>query len=216
MTLSIALVALLGAQAPAAPVDPAAPVSPPSGQAPAPLEQRTVERLSLTALFADPLPRLGSTVRAVVQVESVPERWNPYVTRFGPGEWIALRVWGDEQYLWVERDWHRPVGLVFARKGSAAAELFASAARFDRIEVTLEVREVLLGRPWTEATLASALPERVGEGTVLHASRALRLLAAGEPRLALEELRRAQAPGLPRHARAELRRLRGLCGPTSD
>jgi hypothetical protein len=52
---------------------------------------------------------------------------------------------------------------------------------------------------------------RVDEGSILHASRALHLMAGGSWKLALADLARAAVPSLPAHALEELHRLRAEC-----
>lgn len=167
--------------------------------------------VALEAVFEEPRPWVGREVRATFQLASVPETWNPYVTRFGTQDWVAAEVWGDGQFLWQEEEHASPLGLVFARRGSPAAAVLAGAAPYGRYTARLGVRQVFLGRPWAEILEIEAEELAVDEGTILHASRALKLMASGDWQLAREDLMRASAPLLPEHARAELERLQQVC-----
>ena len=166
---------------------------------------------ALEAVFEEPRAWVGREFRATFQVASVPASWNPYVTRFGTDDWVAAEVWGDGQFLWVEEEHAHPLGLVFARRGSAAAAVLTAACPYGRYTARFGVRQVFLGRPWAE--ILEIAPEEcaVDEGTILHASRALKLMTSGDWQLAREDLMRASAPLLPDHARAELDRLRQVC-----
>jgi hypothetical protein len=170
-----------------------------------------VEGAALEAVFAEPRPWLGRRVRATFQLEALPETWNPFLTRFGTRDWVAAAVWGDGQFLWREEQHARPLGLVFARRGGPIAERLAAAETYQRFTAELEVRELFLGLPWAEVVALAPEELFVGEGAILHASRALKLIASGDWQLAREDLLRASAAPLPAHARAELERLRSLC-----
>ena len=159
----------------------------------------------LGLLQSRPLPYLGQQVRCVFQVQSVPESWNPYVTRFGTRDYRALSVWTDEQLLWDREQFDKPFGLVFVRRGGDAEELLAQAKPYQRYEVTAVVAQVFLGRPWLAITSARRLGQEVGEGTVIHAARAIALFTQEHYKLALEDLQRALAPeNLPQNALEEL------------
>ena len=73
-----------------------------------------------------PCRRLGRIVRVQVQVESHPTDWDPYLTRFGTGQFEALQGWADDQYPWMKADFDAPQVRVFMRKGSAAARVLAA------------------------------------------------------------------------------------------
>lgn len=167
--------------------------------------------LDLEALFARPRPWLGREVRFTFQLAELPEHWNPFMTRFGTRDHVAARVWGDGQLLWREDEFASPLGLVFAARGSEPARVLAEAGRYQRFTARARVVEVFAGAPWAE--LLELVPERraVVEGSILHAGRALRLMAAGDWQLAREDLVRAGAAALPEHAREELDRLLARC-----
>jgi hypothetical protein len=167
--------------------------------------------LDLEALFDQPRPWLGREVRFTFQLAELPEQWNPFMTRFGTRDHVAARVWGDGQLLWREDEFASPLGLVFASRGSAAASVLAEAGRYQRFTARARVVEVFAGDPWAE--LIELVPESraVVEGSILHAGRALRLMAAGDWQLAREDLVRASAAALPDHAREELHRLLARC-----
>jgi hypothetical protein len=174
-------------------------------------DEPPVATAALEEVFADAVPWLGREFRAAFQVQSLPETWNPYLTRFGPRDYTAVRIWGDGQFLWEAEAWDNPLGLVFARRGSAAEELLADAAPYARFEAQLRVRQVFLGQAWAEIVALRPLRRQVGEGTILHAGRALQLMNGDSWKLALEDLHRAAIPSLPRHALDELERLSKIC-----
>lgn len=154
--------------------------------------------------------RLGQPVRVQLQFHSAIASWNPFMTRFGPREFSAVRAWGDEQFPWVASDFESPAARLFVRRDSDAERVLAIAKPAERFELDVIVREVLFDRPWVEVLAARALTEIIGEGTVIHARRAIELTEAGAWKLADAEYERALAPSLPPHARAELERLQGL------
>jgi hypothetical protein len=182
---------------------------PPSGVPQA--QSVPVPELDLAELCRQPAEQLGSTARTVFQVQEVPATWNAYVTRFDPGSFVAVSAWGDRQVLWHKRDWEQPLTLIFARRGSAAARQLAAARPYDRFAAVVRVREVFLGRPWMEIERLQPLAEKVSEGCVLHAARAVTLMDAGEWRLAREDLARARAGDLPEHAARALAELAEVC-----
>ncbi|MCE9593832.1 MAG: hypothetical protein K8S98_06540 [Planctomycetes bacterium] len=169
------------------------------------------EPTPLGLVRASPDAYLGKEVSFVVQVHTLPTSWNPYLTRFGITDFRALSVWADEQALWVTEEFGNPFGPVFARRGTSVDTVFAQAKPYERYLLKGRVREVFLGRPWIEVDAATHLDGEVGEGTILHAGRALQLVASGQPKLALEDFDRALAGDLPPKAREALEELRRDC-----
>lgn len=154
---------------------------------------------------------LGRRVRFSFQFESSPPSWNPYLTRFGTQDYVAAMGWGDDQFLWRAEEFEAPRVLVFARRGTPAAQTLAGAHTYSRFEVVGRVSQIFLGLPWIEVESAERLPQETGEGAILHASRALRAMEGGDWSRALEDLARAEISNLPDAARAELARLRAIC-----
>ena len=179
-------------------------------QAPEPVELPP-PLVGLNQLFADPLDHVGRRVRVVFQVQSKPEHWNPFITRFGTADWAAVTVWAEHQFLWDYREYEHPLGNLFAPRGSAAHEVLDGASEFARFEATIRVDQVFLGRPWASIEALTPLRAQTGRGTILHAGRALGLMASGEWRLALDDLARADVPDLPAAAKTELERLVAFC-----
>jgi hypothetical protein len=177
------------------------PPAPPAGHA----------EVALSELRADPPARLGQTVHLVLQLGDAVPTFNPYVTRFGPGDFLCFRAWSDEQFLWERAAFDDPAPYVFARRGSVAAAILAGGRPYARFEVVASVREVFLGEPWIEVLSAERLAEEVSEGAILHAVRGLELLREKNGALAAGQLERAKAGFLPAHARAELDRLIATC-----
>jgi hypothetical protein len=174
----------------------------------APKDAPEAPYLSLAEVSKDAQLHLGRTLRVRFQVESEPTSWNPYLTRFGSADWRGLKVWADEQFLWEREAWENPVANVFARRGSVADEVLAGAPRLARYEALAHVRQVFLGRPWIELEQVQRIKGAIGEGSVLHATRALEHVEKEQWRNALDNYDRALVGEMPDVARAELRRLR--------
>jgi len=168
-------------------------------------------RAELSNLRANGLQWLGRRARVVVQYDTHVATWDPWISRYHPRAWQRLSVWGDEQFLWLRDEWERPWSQLYARSDGPAAAILSGAVRFRRYELLIEVREHLLGEARLEVLDAIPLAESVGEGAILHASRAFELWARGAENLARAEFERAQAGLLPAHARAELERLCSEC-----
>ncbi len=178
---------------------------------PIPAEAGLETALALGELYAEPSASLGSRVRTAIQVHSELESWNPYLTRFGEGDFRAWRVWTDEQLPWRIEDCDNPLGVVYARRGGPVEELLDGAGIYQRFAIEVQVAQVFLGIPWIEVLEARPLEAQITRGAVVHASRALGLMERGELRLAAADLTRALAGELPEHARAELERLKASC-----
>lgn len=180
-----------------------------------PLQGRDAEdsQAALTPLGrvrAEPTALLGSSFSAIAQIDAWSETWNPYVTRFGAQDYRAISVWADEQLLWDPQSYAQPFGLLFVRRGSAAEAVLAQGKRFERFELRCEAAQLFLGRLWIEVVDARRLDEHVGEGSLLHAARAVALIAEQQWKLAEQDLDRALSAPLPKRAKAELERLQGL------
>ncbi|MDP6538443.1 MAG: hypothetical protein QF903_14750 [Planctomycetota bacterium] len=177
------------------------PATPPAASAPA---AKLPEEISYAQLGAHPGRYLGRCVRVRVQVSSWAERWDPFLTRFGSGEFRALDAWSDEQRLWDEAEFAAPAARLFVRRGSAAEWALAEARRFDRFELELEVHAVLADRPWAQVSCVRPLAGGWSEGALIHAARAADLVARGASARAREELDRALRGPLHPSARRAL------------
>ena len=180
-----------------------------AGEEPPPSDEPPL--VTLSGLRADPPAHLGQEVQCVLQLGDPVPAFNPYLTRFGPGEFLCFQAWSDERFLWDRAAFEDPAPYVFARRGTPAADLLAAARPYQRFRVRAVPREVFLGEPWIEVLDADRMHESVSEGTILHAARGLELLAEGNADLARGQLQRAKAGFLPEHARAELERLIESC-----
>jgi len=187
----------------------AAPRGPARDEGGAPPQQP--RHVALEEVFDDPVAWLGLEARGTFQLQELPPSWNPYLTRFGTGDWVAARIWSDGQFLWRQEEFEHPLGLIFARADTPAALALAEARPYDRFEVRLRVDQVFRGLPWAEVVELVPLPRKVDEGSILHASRALHLMAGASWKLAISDLARATVPSLPVHALDELHRLRSEC-----
>jgi hypothetical protein len=178
-------------------------------------ERRTPEAappvVSWKTLSDHPGDWLGKTVRLRVQLQGRVETWNPYLTRFGSRQFAAVQAWADEQYPWIKAEYDAPAVRVFLRRGEAcdwALEKIEPNARF---EMTGIVRETFLDLPWIELQEVLPLPERITEGTLIHAGKAQQLIQERAYARAESELDQAITDDLPPLARTELERLRTLC-----
>ena len=164
-----------------------------------------------TALWADPGAWLGTEVRFVVQHEAWLESWNPMATRFGAGDYRAWSAWADEQQLWRAEDYDAPAVRLFVRRGGASEWALTGLEPYQRFEVVGHVKAVLAGQPWVEVVGVRPLSEQIGDGSLVHATRALEAQDRGEWERAEEEFGRALAAPLPPLAHDELQRLRQYC-----
>jgi hypothetical protein len=167
--------------------------------------------VDVAELWEHPAGYLRRSVVMTVQLHSQLASWNPFLTRFGDGEYSAWHAWGDGQFPWVEAEYLAPRARVFARRGSSAEWALRDARRFERFELTGVVRSVFGGRPWFEVHSVKPLVRQIGEGCVIHASRGLDLMRKGAWVGALHELERAASEGLPAHGNEELERLMEVC-----
>jgi hypothetical protein len=154
---------------------------------------------------------LGKKIRLRFQFQGRVDNWNPYLTRFGSRRYTAIQAWSDEQLPWVRSDFDAPVVRLFFPRGESVSWALDQAQVNNRYEVTAIVREVFLDVPWTEILEVVPLPGRIGEGTIIHAGKALELMQKREFKLAQLEFEQAITDTLPVPARAELERLRDEC-----
>ncbi len=158
----------------------------------------------LGQVYERPAEPLGITLHLTVQLDGEIEDWEPYDTRFGRERFRAFRVWSDQQRLWDSAAFHQPLGRIFVERGSPAERDLLKAPRFQRFVIHGTVRQALLGQPWIEVQHAFRSFHSVGEGTLLHAARALQWLEKGAWETARQELERALAPRLPQAVRQDL------------
>ncbi len=123
------------------------------------------------------------------------------------GDRFALGVGAS----WAPEEYAHPAATLFVRRGSAADAALGSPGRYARFEAVGVVRQMFLGRPWIELTRLEPLSQQFTEGSMIHASRAVELMAAGHWGMAAESFERALASDLPARARTELDELRTLC-----
>jgi hypothetical protein len=179
-------------------------------------ELATPASVPLETLLDEPAAWLGRTVRFAFQFHSAPESWNPYMTRFGTRDYVGAIAWCDEQLLWDQDEFENPRALLFARRGTEVGAVLADGSVYGRYEAVGRVAQVFLAHPWIEVTSLERLPEEIGQGAILHATRALRSMDRGDWSLALEDITRAEASNLPPRAREALGRLRARCETARD
>lgn len=179
---------------------PPAPLAP---QAPTPAAAVIAPRpVALGALRADPGRYLNQEVRFVFQFRALREDWNPFLSRFEPSRWLALEVWPDEVFTWDRAAFEAPARRLFLRRGGGFEPLARRARTYQRFEARARVRETFQGEPWLELIELVPLEGEVGEGTILHVTRARELVLEGQFDLALEQYERARSAPLPPHALA--------------
>ena len=167
--------------------------------------------VGLSELRAHPTLWLGREARFVLQFDAPrKDRDAPFGGMDSSTHW-AFRAWGDEQPLWDAEEFADPGTRLFVRLGSPAEMRLRVARRFERFEAHGRVRQVLAGEPWIEIDTVHRLSEAVGEGSLIHATRALRLVEEGHWFLAADQFDRSLAARLPQPARVELERLRDEC-----
>ena len=166
---------------------------------------------SLTALMDRPELKLGDRLSVMVQFQGERDTWNPFMTRFTADEYRCIRVWADEQWLWIKEEYESPSAELFVRRDTLADAVLTPARTHDRLKLDLVVREFHAGRAWIEVVDAAWTAEQTPEGTVLHAIRALDMIEREGWTLAVSELDRALRPNLPGHVRRELEELRERC-----
>ncbi len=169
------------------------------------------EPLSPEELWAHPGRYVGKRVQITLQVHSHPKTWNPFMTRFGPAEFSCLLGWSDGQQPWRKREFGSPGVRVFARRGSAAEWALEDAQRYQRFELSCEVRAVLGDVPWLEVVGAKPLLRKISDGVVMHAARGLDFMDKQLWDAARLELERAQGGALPEPVLVELQRLIDVC-----
>ena len=181
-------------------------------EAPADVHEAPVfEPVTAEELWSHPGRHAGKRVLVTLGVHSEVESWNPFVTRFGPGQFRCVRGWSDEQRPWLKSEYEHPRLRVFARRGSAAEWALEGAERYQRFELSCVVRAVFGDVPWLEVVGAKPLLRKLGDGTVLHASRGLDLMNKELWEAARLELQRATAGALPEGSRKELEALIARC-----
>jgi hypothetical protein len=167
-------------------------------------------------VWAHPSRYIGRRITITLQTHSHPETWNPFVTRFGPGEFSCLRGWSDAQRPWLSADFERPLLRVFARRGGAADWAVEDAERYQRFELSCEVRAVFGDVPWLEVIGAKPLVRKLGDGAVMHAARGLDFMQKELWDAARLELERAIGGALPKPALTELEGLIERCQDELD
>lgn len=170
-----------------------------------------VESVELPALWAAPGARLGQTVRFVVQLHSVEEHWNPFLTRFGTDAYVQLRFWADSQMLWLPGQFQNPLGVAYVRRSAAWLPAVRAARPYQRFEVVAHVAQVFLGRPWMEVREIRPLAGSLTEGALVHAGRGIALFWGEHWRLARNEFERARAVALHEPMLAQLDQLIEVC-----
>lgn len=170
----------------------------------APAPSQEARRATLVELRTAPGRWLGEEVTFTLQFRARSESWNPYLSRFESGRWLGLSAWPDEVFTWDAPSYDAPLMHLFVRRGTPAEESVRRAEPHQRFQVTAIVREQFLGEPWIELTSLKRLPEEVGQGAILHVTRARELAFEGNFDLALDQYERARAAPLPPHALAAI------------
>jgi hypothetical protein len=171
---------------------------------------------TLSEVRADPGGFLGEELEVVLQLASSGGAWTPWTSRFGPRDFVRVEAWCDRQLPWHLTDFADPMRHLYVRKGSLAAFVIEHAHPHERFTAQVAVRELLLGEPRLEILSIERLRPAIGEGAVIHGSKAIHLAEEGRTELALSELARALSSPLPPHASADLERLRAEWTATGE
>lgn len=188
---------------------------PVSASSPA-LDELEVHEVALSELRRSPLEWLGQPVRFTLQLKGPLDAWNPYLTRFGPADWVAFGGWPDELFTWDPEVFEDPLPRLFVRRGSALESSVRSTPLYRRLAVTGVVREVFLDEPWIEVVGLAPQVEFVGNGTLICVSRAFDLMGQGQWDLARQQFQRARLAPVPRHVTEELERLELECASAAE
>ena len=70
----------------------------------------------LSEIRKAPARFLGSEVRITLQFQRTIEDWNPFLSRFGPGDWLGLAAWPDESFTWDTTVFDDPLTRLLDRK----------------------------------------------------------------------------------------------------
>lgn len=169
--------------------------------------------VELGVLRTDPVTWRAREVTLTLQFDAPLSSWNAWTTRFAPERYFGFAAWADEVPLWDADAYANPARRLFVARGSAAARTLEAAPRYRRFEVTAVVRSIFAGEVWIEVLTATPLERSIGEGTILHATRAVALADEGNLAAAREQFDRALAAPMPAHMRAALEAARGALEP---
>jgi hypothetical protein len=170
----------------------------------------------LRLVRAQPGAWLGRRVDLVLQMKARVETWNPYATRFGPGDWLAFEAWDDAELPWEPAVFANPHARLFVRRGGEVERRLRAARPHDRLRASALVREVFLDEPWIEVEALLPIEGSIGPGTLVHVGRALDFQGKGQWELALAEIERARSAPLPQHALDSLAELAADCERLRD
>lgn len=159
---------------------------------------------TLTEINENPVAWRGVPVELVIQFQAPLESWRPWLTRFDERRYKGYSAWGDEQLLWKPRDFASPAMRLFARRGSQAEKAFVNAPLYRRFRITAVVRNIFESTPWIEILEAELLDRSIGQGTLIHAGRALVHKKEGRHAAAIEQYGRALAAPMPSAMKAAL------------
>lgn len=165
---------------------------------------RLIEEVSFDELRQTPSRFAGRSVRCAVQVAELDIPFDSFLSRFDSAQDLCFSAWGDEQRIWHREEFENTATRLFVPRGSVLEARVLAAGSHERLLLTLRVREIWLNQPWIEVESAVLLSPSVGEGTILHASRAMDLWKTGQRELAIGELERALASPLPTKVHAAL------------
>ncbi len=165
---------------------------------------RLIEEVSLDELRQTPSRFAGRSVRCAVQIAELDVPFDSFLSRFDPAQDLCFSAWGDDQKIWHREEFENTATRLFVPRGSVLEARISATGLHGRLLLTLRVREIWLNQPWIEVQSAVLLSPSVGEGTILHASRAMDLWKTGQRELAIGELERALASPLPASAHAAL------------
>lgn len=168
-------------------------------------------RVDLGVVYDHPAEAVGQELSFYVQFDGLQEDWNAFGTEFAPSSHLRATVWSDNQRLWDRLDFNNPLGEVYIRTNTRAAQRLLGVQRFQRLLCVGTVRNLRCGKPWIEVTHMYVARQSVSEGSLLHAIRAVDLHSRKAFTLARDEYARAITANLPKAVRSELQGLVDAC-----
>lgn len=161
---------------------------------------------TLTAVRKSPDAYRGIPVEMEIVFHETRRVGNPFFTRFTADTYVCVAAWGAEQAVWQVEEFKNDFPQLFVdRETAPVLRVFLEAKPFDRIKVTVVVRDVFRGIPYLEIRKAELVEEgNIGEATILHASKGNKAAAAGDHATALQEYERAMRGNLPNDMKVAL------------
>ena len=138
---------------------------------------------------------------------------NPFFTRFTRSEYANFGAWGEEQKLWMRKEYDNPVSTFFVQKSrtSRVLQQIYDLKRYQLVEAVGIVRNIFQGEPWIEVLSINPLGQEVTVSTLAHMNRAVALIKNHNWAKAGAELSLAKTADIPEKTLAWLQAYLGEC-----